>query len=183
MTMILILELRLLFTPTFTSGKMKLMFGLVRECAEECQQSLKEPVANGITIDFKGRCVGYTIEVISSTAFGLKTNSIHNLNSEFKEMAHLLSTSRGIIFRVRQVVRNWFPFVQSYISSSAFNKRVIHFFFKIISETVDYRKQTGASRNDFLQILIAVQEKQKIKERHHNHGNNTKENGLGKFMS
>lgn len=40
-------NLRVKLTPTFTSGKMKLMFPILVECSKKFQQVLNEPAARG----------------------------------------------------------------------------------------------------------------------------------------
>lgn len=167
--------LRIRLTPTFTSGKMKFMFGVVKECAEEYQQSLEKSAARGISLDFKELSAGYTIEVINSTAFGLKTNSIGNPDSEFKKIGHLIFQI-GLRFKVRRVIHEWFPFLKRYIRIGLFDKRVVDFFFRTVRETVEYRKKTNSTRNDFLQLLIT------LNEGHADDTGNTvrKENVLGK---
>lgn len=70
-------------SPTFTSSKMKLMFPLIKECAEEFVkhfQNQKKPV---VTIDSRDAFTRYTNDVIASSAFGVKVNSFENPKNEF----------------------------------------------------------------------------------------------------
>lgn len=152
-------ELRIRLTPTFTSGKMKYMFDLVKECAEEFQQSLLKSATAGESVDIKDCSVNYTIEVISSTAFGLKTNSMAT-DSEFKRVSQEVFPNR-LSAKLRLMLFDWFPSLQAYFQISVFNKTVNNFFFNLIKDTVNYRKENSVSRNDFLQILMSLNESSK----------------------
>jgi len=132
------------------------MFGLIKECAEEYQQVLLKSVQSGEPFDAKDYSVNYTVEVISSTAFGLKTHSITS-DTEFKKMSRRifqLNFTRTLKF----VIRDWFPFLARFLPLKFFDEQITDFFFKTVRETVAYRKQNQFSRNDFLQILMNLNE-------------------------
>jgi len=73
-------------TPTFTSGKLKMMFSLIAECAEQLQQYVDKPARNGDILEMKEIMARFTTDVIGSRAFGINCNSIRNPNSEFHKM-------------------------------------------------------------------------------------------------
>ncbi|KAK7789225.1 hypothetical protein R5R35_007050 [Gryllus longicercus] len=78
--------LRTKLTPTFTSGKMKMMFGLMHECAREFVDFVRvEADANG-EVEFKEVFAKLTTDIIGSCAFGLQFNSMKNPDSEFRKM-------------------------------------------------------------------------------------------------
>lgn len=72
-------------TPTFTSGKMKMMFPTILECADELQKYLSGPADKGATIEVKEILARFTTDIISSCAFGILANSLHNPDSEFRK--------------------------------------------------------------------------------------------------
>ena len=133
------------------------MFGLVQECALEYQQVLSKHAETGQLFDVKDYSVNYTIEVISSTAFGLKTHSM-NTDTEFKEMTHRIFAPT-FKRRLKFTLEGWFPIVRKLVHLRVFDERITNFFFKTLREVVAHRKMTKYSRNDFLQILMSLNEK------------------------
>lgn len=136
---------------------MKFMFDTVKECAEECQQMLEKPAAQGIALNFKEVSTGYTIEVINSTAFGWKSNAINDLECGFKKVSRSIFDGR-VRIRIKLVLQTFFPFLKPYIKIHSLPSWIRNFFFNSVRETVEYRKKTGFKRNDFLQLLITLNE-------------------------
>ncbi|XP_020296488.1 cytochrome P450 6d3-like, partial [Pseudomyrmex gracilis] len=63
-------NLRVKLTPTFTSGKLKQMFEVLKDCGEELATSLEEEAKTESCIEIKEIFARYTIDVIMSAAFG-----------------------------------------------------------------------------------------------------------------
>lgn len=68
-------NLRVKLTPTFTSGKMKMMFNILVRCGEPLIQALDEYADNEKPIDIKELLECFTTDVIGSCAFGIDCNS------------------------------------------------------------------------------------------------------------
>nr|CAD7195288.1 unnamed protein product [Timema douglasi] len=77
-------HLRVKMTPTFTSGKMKKMFYLVDECAQMLTEIIEQQSFGGKPIPVKETMARFTTDVISSCAFGVKSNAMTDVNSEFQ---------------------------------------------------------------------------------------------------
>ena len=73
-------------TPTFTSGKMKLMFPLMVDISKIMNEVLLEPAKMGDTIEAKDIAGRFTTDVISSCAFGVEANSLKNPDSVIRQM-------------------------------------------------------------------------------------------------
>ncbi|XP_049964467.1 cytochrome P450 6a9-like [Schistocerca serialis cubense] len=67
-------------TPTFTSGKMRAMFGIVRDCA----QILADVTPAGSVVQVRELIARYSTDVIASCAFGIDVDSQHNPEAEFQ---------------------------------------------------------------------------------------------------
>ncbi|XP_065206672.1 uncharacterized protein LOC135836028 [Planococcus citri] len=156
-------KLRTKLTPTFTSGKMKYMFSLVEECAKEMSEVINKRIEDNSTIDVKEFSIRYTIEVISSCAFGLKANTIQDGNSIFKLMA-LKIFARNLSARFVVLTRSALPWLKKALRISQVNKTVTEFFYKLTRDTVDHRKSNAVDRNDFLQLLINMRDDEKQKD-------------------
>ncbi|EDS32056.1 cytochrome P450 6a22 [Culex quinquefasciatus] len=63
--------LRAKLTPTFTSGKMKMMFPIVRDVAGELEKCLGQELAMDSNVEMKDILARFTTDVIGNCAFGL----------------------------------------------------------------------------------------------------------------
>lgn len=80
-------RLRARLTPIFTSGKLKQMFGLMTDVADELNDYLLSVPVNEKTKmfreEFKLTFSRYLVDMIATCAFGIKANSMRNPNNEF----------------------------------------------------------------------------------------------------
>ncbi|XP_065214787.1 probable cytochrome P450 6a21 [Planococcus citri] len=170
-------NLRIKLTGTFTSGKMKMMFPLIKSCAEGLKPVLMKYSQNGSDFDVKDLCARLTTDIIGSCAFGIDTNSLQEPDSEFRRMC-----DRIFKFRWQTIIRTYFPHMPaSYIKAlrlEFLEKPVHNFFMKIVEDMVKNREENNVTRGDFLDILISLKNQtdmEKIKEQG--------EADLAKFMS
>nr|CAD7423189.1 unnamed protein product [Timema monikensis] len=150
-------SLRVKLTPTFTSGKIKMMFNILAECAERMKQSLENTAAKGHTVEIKEVSSQYTTEVIGSCAFGLQIDSINNPESEFRKLGRgILNPSFFGLLRL--FIRNFFPsFGKLFIFIR--DTKLENFFLKVVKDTVKHREENNIERKDFLQLLIEMKHK------------------------
>ena len=118
---------------------------------------LQKPAAKGIALNFKDVSTGYTIEVINSAAFGWKSNAIKNSESEFKKISRAIFLGRRR-FQMKLLFNTLLPFLKPYVVVYLLPSKIRNFFFNSVRDTVEYRKRTGYKRNDFLQLLISLNE-------------------------
>ncbi|XP_065202850.1 cytochrome P450 6k1-like [Planococcus citri] len=150
-------KLRIKLTPTFTSGKMKYMFSLVEECAKELNEKMEEQTRIDDAIDVKEYTLRYTIEVISSCAFGLKARTIQDGSSIFRSMALSIFDS-SLPKRLLANIAAVFPWVKKILGLYLSDKLAIDFFYKLTKDLVQYRRNNSVSRNDFFQLLLNMRD-------------------------
>lgn len=85
--------LRQKLTPTFSSGKIKLMFSTVLKVAEELVKALETKALEDqeSVVEVKDILARFGTDVIGSCAFGIECNSLKNPEAKF----HLTSWSFG----------------------------------------------------------------------------------------
>lgn len=95
-------DMRATLSPSFTSSKMKAMFTLISDCARDFVEHFKQNQKDIITIEMKDTFTRFTNDVIATTAFGIKVDSLKNRNNQFyvmgKEMTNFSSFWKNMKF-------------------------------------------------------------------------------------
>ncbi|KAK4873882.1 hypothetical protein RN001_013242 [Aquatica leii] len=158
-------DLRSTLSPSFTTSKMKAMFGLMKECARQFSKHFSN---NGdlVEVELKDAFARFANDVIGTTAFGVTCNSLADPNNEFyvlgKELSNFSGT-KGLIFLL-----NFFaPSLAKYTRIPMFSKKVRDFFTILVRDTVKLRREKGIVRPDMLHLLMEAQKGQLKYEENH----------------
>jgi cytochrome P450 family 6 len=151
-------NLRMKMTPTFTSGKMKMMFGTLVDCGKELKDVLLETARRGETVEVKDILARYATDIIASCAFGIQCNCLKNPDAEFRNWGRklFLLTPRVKFLRYLALL---VPSLLNRFPLSITPKDVGNYFNKMVVETVEYREKYGIQRNDFMQLMIQLKNK------------------------
>uniref|UniRef100_A0AC34FF80 Cytochrome P450 n=1 Tax=Panagrolaimus sp. ES5 TaxID=591445 RepID=A0AC34FF80_9BILA len=76
-------EIRSIASPTFTTGKMKMMHDTIHERVLTFTKVLEEKSAENDCVNIYDELQALTLDVIGRTAFGIQPDSLHNRNDEF----------------------------------------------------------------------------------------------------
>lgn len=147
-------NIRSIMSPSFSSGKLKGMTTLLHNVAVNLKKLLLEKAEKQEEIEGKEVFGSYSIDSVASCAFGLETGSLTG-NSTFADMARKFSELPNmfviLMFFVCPWALNWFRI-------SIVNPVTIKYFTKVIKDTMKYRKETDAKRNDFIQLMLTAQQ-------------------------
>lgn len=147
-------NLRQKLTPTFTSGQLKNMFSILRECGKNLENFVEkhtnEPLASK---DVMGR---FTIDVITSCAFGLECNTLENPDSDFRKYGTLIfQQSRQAAFKL--LVTTIFPrSLLRLIGFKITRSDVSAFFMNTVKGIAHYRETNNVHRKDFMDLLLQL---------------------------
>jgi cytochrome P450 family 6 len=156
-------NLRLTLNPAFNSSKMRILFHLVNECAEELCRYLDDSAQKADNVDLRDVLARYATDNISSCAFGVKSNSLRNPHSKFREMGEKI-IAPGSWTNMHRLFRYTSPSLLKYFNIKSFSDEVTEFFVKVVKETLDYREENNIERKDFLNLLIQLKKKIDINE-------------------
>jgi cytochrome P450 family 6 len=156
-------NLRLTLNPAFNSSKMRILYHLVKECAEELCRYLDNFAQKGENVDLRDVLARYATDNISSCAFGVKSNSLTNSNSKFREMGEKI-IAPGSWTNLHRLFRYTSPSLLKYFNIKSFSDEVTEFFVNVVKETLDYREKNNIERKDFLNLLIQLKKKIDINE-------------------
>ncbi|XP_065367005.1 uncharacterized protein LOC135959839 [Calliphora vicina] len=152
--------MRTKLTPVFTSAKMKYMFPTMVAVGKNFSQTLKQELSKtpNNVLEIKDLCARFTTDVIGSCAFGIECNSLQDPNAEFrvKGRAIFTDTRHGILVQMFMMI---FPDLARKLHMKLFTDSVSDFFINIVKQTVDYRLANNIKRNDFMDLLIELKNK------------------------
>lgn len=148
-------NLRVKLTPTFTSGKMKMMFQTLLDCGDQMMEKIDELSESKEAVDSKELLACFTTDVIGSCAFGLECNSFKNKNSEFRAHGRRLFLSK-LSRRFRILLIAAAPNLCKKIGVPIFERSLTGFYMDVVKNMVKYREENSIFRNDFMQILLEL---------------------------
>ena len=148
-------DLRTKLSPTFTSGKMKIMFPIVSEAADRMVEFFKNQEITHECLEMKEIFASFTTEVIANVAFGLDIKCLGHPDNEFRKVTRdvfeppkLKNFENFVIFS--------FPKIAKILNLGINSKQVIEFFMGTVLENMEHREKHHIRRNDFFQLLIDV---------------------------
>lgn len=140
-------------SPTFTSGKMKMMFHTVLDISNQLVAYVKQHPDD--VVEVKEVLARFTTDVIGNVAFGLESNSLKDPNSTFRKMGlKFFNFDRRRQLKAFAVVSN--KTIAKVLKISLTPKDVSDFFIATIRDTVNYRRKNKIERKDFLDLLMKV---------------------------
>ncbi|XP_055697204.1 cytochrome P450 6A1-like [Phlebotomus papatasi] len=154
-------HLRNKLSPTFTSGKMKMMHSTIIAVAQEFQNYLEDFAEKKEEIEVKDILGRFTTDVIGSCAFGLECNSLKDPDTQFRVMGKKVFDFGGFEF-LKLFFLSMFPNVGRTLRMRVTKPDVSDFFMGVLRETIDYREKNNVKRNDFLSLLIQIKNTGKL---------------------
>ncbi|XP_078043581.1 cytochrome P450 6k1 isoform X2 [Augochlora pura] len=145
-------QLRVKLTPTFTSGKIKQIFPILKETGDVLAKYLDRKAELKESIDVKEVFARYSVDIIMSAAFGITCDSFKNPDNEFRYWGKRILEPKplwnSLLFFAPQVF-DWFKLPYN-------ERQVTKFFTTMFRETVEHRQTHNIVRKDFLNLLIQL---------------------------
>lgn len=149
-------DLRVKLSPTFTSGKLKSMFSIIKSCGQTLEDYLVKNVKNGVDVfEFRDLMARFNTNIISSVAFGIDNDCINQPDHIFRKMGAKVFEPT-LINGLRGLLAFLGPNLFHKMKLRAVDREVEDFIFNIVNQTVEYREKNNYSRNDFMQLLIQL---------------------------
>ncbi|NWX45261.1 CP3A9 protein, partial [Steatornis caripensis] len=152
-------RIRTVLSPTFTSGKLKEMFPIMKHYGEALVKNVHKQVKKDNALSVKDIFGSYSMDVVTSTSFGVNIDSMNNPKDPFvREMKKLVKFD---LFDPLFILTFVCPFVTPLLvklNVSFFPSDVVDFFMRSITKIKqDREKETHKGRVDFLQLMIESQ--------------------------
>lgn len=165
-------RIRTLLSPTFTSGKLKEMFPIIGQYADVLVRNLRNDAEKGKPTNLKDVFGAYSMDVITSTSFGVNIDSLNNPQDPFVQNIKLLLKFNFLDpFILLITFFPWLTPVFEALNISLFPKSVTEFFKKSVKLMKENRLQDKQKhRVDFLQLMINSQNSTEVDNHKGNQG-------------
>ncbi|XP_024061005.2 cytochrome P450 3A9-like isoform X1 [Terrapene carolina triunguis] len=152
-------RIRTVLSPTFTSGKLKEMFPIMTHYGKVLVRNVQKQVEKDEPIAVKDVFGAYSMDVITSTSFGVNIDSMNNPQDPFvKEAKKLVKFD---VFSPLFLLISVFPFLTpllDMLNVNIFPSDAVEFFTRSVIKIKEKRKRdTPTDRVDFLQLMIDSQ--------------------------
>ncbi|NXS60242.1 CP3A9 protein, partial [Brachypteracias leptosomus] len=152
-------RIRTVLSPTFTSGKLKEMFPIMKHYGEALVKNVRKQVEKSNALSVKDIFGSYSMDVVTSTSFGVNIDSMNNPKDPFvREMQKLVKFD---FFDPIFILAFVFPFITPLLAKmnvSFFPSSAVDFFMRSIAKIKkDREKEAHKGRVDFLQLMIESQ--------------------------
>ncbi|CAO1432985.1 unnamed protein product [Diamesa hyperborea] len=148
--------LRNKLSPTFTSGKMKMMYNTIADKGDNLVEAIN--LFKGEASELKKLGMRFTVDVIGSCAFGIECGALKDENAEILMISKEIFNAKGF-----EQFYLFFLFAFQKISIKLklrqFSHKVENYFSSVIKSQMAYREENKIKRNDFLDMLIQLKTK------------------------
>lgn len=145
-------NLRQKITPTFTSGKLKVMYGAISEISDRLVNTIETEMTDTGNLEIKVVLSRFTTDVIGSVAFGIECNSLEDPTTKFYEMG--LRAFSNLTF-LKRMLLGIHQKLANRLHITKYVKEVSDFYLDVVQKTINYRKENPQlQRNDYLNLLL-----------------------------
>ncbi|XP_061536129.1 cytochrome P450 3A40-like isoform X2 [Phycodurus eques] len=159
-------RIRSILSPSFTSGRLKEMFVIMKRHSANLVSSMKKKADPNQALDIKEFFGSYSMDVVTSTAFSVDIDSINNPSDPF--VTNIKKMLKFDIFNMLFLIIVFFPFLGPFFEKmefSFFPTSVFDFFYSSLQKIKSTRESSGrGNRVDFLQLMIDSQKNDKSVE-------------------
>ncbi|XP_017879813.1 cytochrome P450 6B1-like [Ceratina calcarata] len=146
--------LRTKFSPLFTTGKLKEMFGKMTKCADQLDAFLEKESSRNESLEFRQLAARYTADTVGSCVFGVQVNALTQDYSEFHRMGiRALKTSFKMYLMDR--LRDY-PLLFKTFGPFLADDTTTEFFVRITTEGMKYRMENQNLSPDFVDVLTKI---------------------------
>jgi cytochrome P450 family 9 len=151
-------------SPIFTSAKMKMMFGILTDCAQEFIEHFDKKSSEKIVVDVKDMFSRYTVNGISTAALGFQGDCIKNENSSIYNLATEI-VKPSFATNMKILLANISKPLYRLLGLQTAPKYFSDFFEKSIVDVMDERDAKGIFRPDVVQLLLQMKKGQLEREK------------------
>ncbi|XP_011302432.1 cytochrome P450 6k1 [Fopius arisanus] len=158
--------LRSKLTSVYTAGRLKKMFDLMLDVCKDFDTFLESQNLDGPggVLEMKDVSAKFTTDLIATTAYGIKANSLNNPDAEFRKHGKRIfefTTYRGYEF----LAMFFAPQFVKPLNIQFFQKESTKFLREALWGTLQERQKSGIKRPDLIDLLIELRKNQPEEEK------------------
>lgn len=147
-------------TPIFTIAKLKGMFGLMQETGDVLSEKLNE-ISKRKYFDAKDLSSRFSIDILSTCVYGIKGDSLMNDNDPFYSLGKQLFDFT--FFKALRAFSYFFlPIFVRLFRITFFQNGARVFMRNAFWEVIKDRERTKIKRNDLIDVLLELKEKENL---------------------
>lgn len=153
-------NIRSKLTPTFTSGKLKIMFDTISNISEKFMLTIERETLTDGSLEIKEIMARFTCDVIGNVAFGIECDSLNDKTAKFFDMAVKSMDSFDFVQRlVLMGYKNMARALRMKLTPDDVSK----FYSDVVKSIVGYRSQNkDVKRADLMNILIQMMQSENL---------------------
>ncbi|MED6294263.1 hypothetical protein CHARACLAT_019359 [Characodon lateralis] len=159
-------RIRGVLSPSFTSGRLKEMFEIMKNHSANLIHSMKKKADKDEPLDLKEFFGSYSMDVVTSTAFSVDIDSLNNPSDPF--VTNIKKMLKFDFLNPLFLAVAFFPFLGPIFERfefSFFPKSVTDFFYASLTKIKSNREASQQkSRVDFLQLMIDSQKNSGVQQ-------------------
>lgn len=146
--------MRATLSPTFTSSKMRAMFKLMEQTAQQYVNFYLEQKRNTIELEVKDSLTRFANDVIGNCAFGVNVDSLKQPENEFYLKGQDATDFAGFLKSLKFLINFISPTFADFFRIRLFNKSTTEYFKTLVRDTVNYREEKKIHRPDMINLLM-----------------------------
>ncbi|XP_034388392.1 cytochrome P450 3A40-like [Cyclopterus lumpus] len=170
-------RIRSVLSPSFTSGRLKEMFDIMKHHSANLTSSMKKKADKDEPLELKEFFGPYSMDVVASTAFSVDIDSLNNPSDPF--VTNIKKMLKFDLFNPLFLIVAFFPFMGPVLEKmefSFFPSSVTDFFYAALQKIKSNRVHSKEkNRVDFLQLMIDSQKNNDLSKTESNKGLNDHE--------
>lgn len=154
-------DMRSTITPAFTGSKMRAMLPFVQQCSGQYVAALRAGAAapqlagRPLVVEMKELCNRFATDVIASTAFGVRSDSLAERDNPFYRLGGMeCQRFNSCATQLRVAVMTACPRLFELLGLRMFSDEQQRFFGALVHGTIRRREETGERRADMIQLLV-----------------------------
>ncbi|EDW04984.1 probable cytochrome P450 6d5 [Drosophila grimshawi] len=144
-------------SPSFTSGKLKGMFGTAEDVADKMMAHLNGKIeqTGTVEVDMKNLMSSFAIDIIASTIFGLDVDSFLKPNNELRHISNEINkpTAKNIL---RGTTTFLYPRLEKIFNRLGWQFSGQKEMRDLVYHTISVREKNNIERRDILQLLLQL---------------------------